>query len=177
MILLPIMAGAAMALTGITLAPSRALAADVVCTPNASGVPLALAFTNCAGPGDGINFPSQTAVSSLVTLESLNISGAAAYGVTITTSGNNINVLDALFSGNITTATAGSDGFNIVGGGGSINLNLTNTPTGIDAVEMEVDPARLFSSARITQALATGPAVIRQPRPTAKLAARGAARH
>ena len=131
MILLPIMAGAAMALAGITLAPSRALAADVVCTPNASGVALALAFTNCAGPGDGINFPSQTAANSLVTLESLNISGGAAYGVTINTSGNNINVLDAIFSGNITTATAGSDGVNIVGGGGSINLNLTNTATGV----------------------------------------------
>src|SRR5258706_1056927 len=140
MVLLPIVAGAAMAVSGVALAPSPALAADVLCSPNASGAPLTLSATNCVGAGDGINFPSAT-VSSSVTLESLNISGGAAYGVTITTGGNNINVADSLFSGSITTATAGSDGFNIIAGGGNISLNLTNTASGvsISAIDNGID--------------------------------------
>src|SRR6266436_1988391 len=140
MVLLPIVAGAAMAVSGVALAPSPALAADVVCSPNASGIPLVLSATNCVGAGDGINFPAAT-VSSSVTLESLNISGGSAYGVIINSGGFNINVADTLFSGSITTATAGSDGFNIVAGGGNISLNLTNTLTGvsISAIDNGID--------------------------------------
>src|SRR6266446_10915693 len=130
MLLLPIAAGAVMAVSGVALAPSPALAADVSCAPNPSGVPLTLSSTNCTGLGDGINFPAAT-TSSSVTLESLNISGGSAYGVIINTSGNNINVADTLAGGSITTATAGSDGMNVAAGGGNITVNLTNTATGI----------------------------------------------
>ena len=103
--LLPVLAGAAMALAGNTFTPTRAFAADVVCAPVASGTPLT-GDTTCTGAGDKISFPSQTA-NATVTVNGVTITGAAAPedAIEIIGSANNLTV-------------------NITGGGGVLGKGI-----------------------------------------------------
>src|SRR5690348_11790678 len=75
---------AAVAVIGFAFSPRDAKAADVVCAPDASGTAIASATETCTGAGDKINFAATPAtVSSTVTLNAVNIAGAAGTAVAI----------------------------------------------------------------------------------------------
>lgn len=119
--LLPVVAGAAIVLAGTF---ASATAADVVCTPDASGSFIANTTETCVGAGDKIDFTiAPAAVSSTVTLTGVTITGAA----TGTTDAVAINPGTAaqtiLATGGSITAIAGN-GINLTATAGTGTLSV-----------------------------------------------------
>jgi hypothetical protein len=134
---------AAVALMGLAFSAREAKAADVVCAPDASGTAIGNAAEACSGTGDKINFAAAPAtVTSTVTLNGVNIAGAAGTAVAIdpgatsqtvivsgggsinALGGDGLRLLTATGAGALSVGTAANRiGTAITGGSGALTAN------------------------------------------------------
>lgn len=125
--LLPVLAGAAMALAGNTFTPTQAFAADVVCAPVPSSTPLT-GNTTCTGAGDQAIFLSQTATATL-TLDGVTIAGPLApLGASADVVNGTQNLtINAINGGSITATIADSIALGSQGTTGSSTISVGAT--------------------------------------------------
>ena len=121
--LFPVFASAALIFSA-TFAPGTAAAADVVCSPDASGTLITSAPETCTGTGDKINFAVAPAVvSSTVTLTGVTITGTALGTTDAVAINPGITAQTVLATGGSITAIAGN-GINLTATAGTGTLSL-----------------------------------------------------
>jgi hypothetical protein len=133
MILLPIVIGTGVALSGITLLPNDAMAAAVVCAPQvADGTQNISANETCTGSGDFIDYAAAPAnADATVTWTGGTITTPAAKnGIIINNGTRAITVTTNTGS----TITAASNGISVFGTTGAISINNSSNITSTGGV-------------------------------------------